>query len=116
MKCEKCGAEMTYFHKDSSCGYECPNCGWGLATTYIDPINEDTALYELCVEASETPTINAIKALSHAIGVGFVLAKEMLRKGGTVKKGKASDIISFVKILKEGDIIYHIVPEFPYTI
>lgn len=116
MKCEKCGTEMNYFQRGSSCGYECPECEWGVATTYIDPINEDITLYELSVKACEKPSISAIKALSHAMSIGFVAAKEMLSKGGAVRAGKATDIISLVKAFKDADLTYSISPEFPYDI
>ena len=36
--CEKCGAEMKPLSDFSPVGMTCPNCGWGWATTYIDPI------------------------------------------------------------------------------
>ena len=39
--CEKCGTEMVPIDKKIPVGLTCPNCGWGWATTYIDPIIED---------------------------------------------------------------------------
>ena len=42
--CEKCGTEMVPIDKKIPVGLTCPNCGWGWATTYIDPIIEDDML------------------------------------------------------------------------
>ena len=39
--CEKCGAEMLPIDQNKPVGMTCPNCGWGWATTYIEPIIED---------------------------------------------------------------------------
>ena len=114
MKCEKCGAEMNYFQRGSNCGHECPNCGWGLVTTYINPINEDSMQYELNINPCVKPSVNGIKTLSHAMGIGFVAAKEMLEKGGLVKTGRAKDIVFLVRELRKADVVFTITPEFPY--
>ena len=36
--CEKCGNEMKPLSEIYPIGMTCPNCGWGWATTYIEPI------------------------------------------------------------------------------
>ena len=41
--CEKCGAEMHPIDPAKPIGMICPKCGWGWATSYIDPIAEDAA-------------------------------------------------------------------------
>lgn len=47
MICKKCGHKMNDYIKSSSWVWECPECGYSLATTYIDPIYEDRAKYKI---------------------------------------------------------------------
>jgi hypothetical protein len=50
--CEKCGAEMKPLSDIYPVGMTCPNCGWGWATTYIDPINLDESDYHIILVSS----------------------------------------------------------------
>ena len=45
--CEKCGCEMTDRSSGDSICVECPQCGWGWATTTYDPSLDDNTAYEL---------------------------------------------------------------------
>ena len=47
MKCVKCGHEMLDHSTAQTICLECPNCGWGFATTLSQPLNEDMTDYEI---------------------------------------------------------------------
>ena len=49
MDCEKCGTQMLYFRDQSTCGRTYPKCGWGVATAYRDPAEQDECVYTIAV-------------------------------------------------------------------
>ena len=116
MKCDKCGAEMTYFHEDSSCGWTCPDCGNGLVTTYVEDIDLDETVYTISLNQNNTTKMPAIKLISKLSGKGFVTAKEMLTAGNYSHEGHAKEIKEIAASLKAAGISYKVTPDFPYEV
>ena len=114
--CEKCGNEMIYFIRGSSCGTECLKCGWGLVTTYIEPIKTDQTNYTLSIPTIGEPDIDHIKAISNILNVNFIKSKSLLQEGNTTITDKAIKIRDYARVLSEKDIQFTITPDFPYEI
>ena len=114
--CEKCGAEMQYFQRYGSCGMTCPVCGWGWATTYTAPIDQDETEYILTVPSSDTPGLSAIKCVSKLSGYNFIETRKLLQESGYSKSGKARIIRECAAALHKDGISFTIAPEFPYDL
>ena len=114
--CEKCGNEMIYFIRGSSCGTECLKCGWGLVTTYIEPIKIDETNYTLSIPTIDEPDIDHIKAISKILNVNFIKSKSLIQEGNATITDKAIKIRDYARLLSEKDIQFTITPDFPYEI
>ena len=114
--CEKCGNKMVSFIRGSSCGGECLKCGWGLVTTYIEPIKTDETNYTLSIPMISEPNIDHIKAVSTILNVNFLKSKSLLQKGKATITDKAVKIKDYAKLLNDKSIRFTIAPDFPYEI
>ena len=114
--CEKCGNEMIYFIRGSSCGTECLKCGWGLVTTYIEPIKIDETNYTLSIPTIDEPDIDHIKAISKILNVNFIKSKSLLQEGNATITDKAIKIRDYARLLNDSSIQFTITPNFPYEI
>ena len=96
-------------------GMNCPNCGWGWATTYIDPILEDDKEYSLIILEGNKTEKNVLKAIAKIAECNFIKAKEIIADAPfVIKKGRASEIKNDKAMLEENEIAYSIGPEFIY--
>lgn len=111
--CEKCGAEMSSYINGSSCGMECKSCGWGWATTYRSPIEEDNTDYELCIEPIINPSVDNLRCIASLLGCNFITAKSKMQDK-IVMTRKAIAISDIALKLKSNNIAFTIMPEFPY--
>lgn len=112
--CEKCGHEMTSFREGHDCGMICHNCGWGVATTYIDPINLDENDYRMILVSSENSLSN-IKLVSETANCNYVEAKKLIEKAPVeIFCGKAVEVKTIKEKLEAANIEIRIEPEFPY--
>lgn len=114
MNCEKCGKEMISRVDGSSLVIECPNCGWNIVTTYIEPVYEDQKTYRLLVLPGNPSTKPVLSAVSKAAGVNFLGAKPIIENGGCIFEGAALEIVEKKHLLDEALIAYAIEPDFPY--
>lgn len=113
--CEKCGADMKPIDAHVPVGMECPNCGWGWATSYIDPIHCDTVDYTVKLQSGNAVTSANIKAVSKISGVNILQSKKLLESAHSIIcTGKAALVIGILKILNEQGIDYIVDPPFPY--
>jgi large subunit ribosomal protein L7/L12 len=112
--CEKCGAEMKPLSDIYPVGMTCPNCGWGWATTYIDPINLDEINYHVILLSSGNSLSN-IKMVSETANCNYVEAKKMINNAPVeVFHGQAVEVKAIKEKLEEAGIDFRIEPEFPY--
>ena len=114
MKCEKCNGEMVYFHEGSSCGWTCPNCDWGVVTSYLDPMELDEQLYTIKLPVIDAPKAEIIKYFSKTKGCNFIVGKAMLITGAFIDNLKAPEVKKIISELDRMGIGYDISPEFPY--
>lgn len=116
--CEKCGAVMVPIVPEKpvgSIGMECPECGWGWATTYIEPKYEDETVYRIILDHGSDATRENIRVIAKIIKCNYLRAKEILyAEGSILAEGKATEIEGFVKLLIQSSIRYHIEPEWLY--
>lgn len=115
MICEKCGNQMQYFRYESTCGWTCPQCGWGIATTYHDPIELDECVYTIIIPSQEA-ALDAIKTISSIFSINYIEAKKSLLNGSLRASGKAKDIRDMAALLAGRRVAYKIEPEFPYPL
>ena len=95
-------------------GMTCPNCGWGWATTYIDPINLDEGDYHIILVSSENSLSN-IKLVSETANCNYVEAKKLIENVPVeIFCGKAVEVKAIKEKLGAANIEIKIEPEFPY--
>ena len=115
--CEKCGAEMRSIDPNKPVGMTCPNCGWGWATTYIDPFLEDETVYVVSLAKGNAVTREAIKAVAEITGKNYVQAKRMIENSpAEVYAGKAAKVKDVLILLEMQSLAYTVAPEFPYSL
>ena len=104
---------------------ECPKCGWGWATTTYNPIADDMTDYEIWLSPVNETTLRSIKLISGLINCNYNQAKTVLASTEPYLLYKAKDesissqykaerVQTIAKKLKEGNILFSILPEFPY--
>lgn len=116
--CEKCGSVMVPIVPDKpvgSIGMECPKCGWGWATTYIEPKYEDESVYKIVLDRGSDATKENIKVIASIMNCNYLRAKEVIADAGLIlAEGKATEIEESTQLLLRSSIKYHIEPEWPY--
>lgn len=113
--CEKCGAIMAPIDPDKPVGMECPDCGWGWATTYTDPKHEDETVYKIILEPGNETDKDTLKAISQILNCNYLKARDVIADfGETLVEGKASEIEGCIKTLLQASIKYRVEPEWPY--
>lgn len=115
IKCKKCATEMIPIDNNEPIGMKCPKCGWSWVTTFIDPIAQDQTKYTVFLDKQE-PLINAIKATAVVFTCNYLEARQGLLDGALQFSGNALTIQKSAKYLQKNNVIFHIEPEFPYSI
>lgn len=115
MRCNKCNNEMKRYIEGSSLILRCPNCGYSVATTYMDPINADETIYSVIVNGKNEISIDNVKLISQIMNSNYITARNSLIAGPfKVSEGRATSILSVKKQLDDRGINYVITPEFKY--
>lgn len=115
--CEKCGTAMIPIDSNRPVGMTCPNCGWGWATSYIDPIFEDTTKYSVSLIDGNEGTKEAIRTIAEIAGMNYLQAKRALQDGtGEIISGSAVQIRDIIKDLIKVGIRHQVEPTFPYSL
>ena len=114
MICEKCKANLVYFRNGSSCGWSCPKCNWGIATTFREPWEDDNTLYTINIKPTPEVNLASIKSISKVLGLNSLKTKELLKSGGTLQEEYAAGIIEKAQTLFLANICFTISPDFPY--
>ena len=113
--CEKCGAEMHPIDPAKPIGMICPKCGWGWATSYIDPIAEDAADYTVTLLDGNAVSGNAVKVVAEIARVNYLQGKKMIKNApSVVLVGRAVAVRSALTELTGASIRYKVEPPFPY--
>ena len=115
MTCEKCGTQKIYFQEGSTCGWTCPKCGWGVVTTYHEPIELDDCVYSLHILPQEAK-MPAITAAAGVFSVNYLEARRGLLDGTLHVDGRAKYIRDVCALLSSSEVLYKVEPDFPYPI
>lgn len=126
MKCEKCGHEIADRSTAQTICLECPNCGWGFATSLSQPLDEDMTDYKIYLNPGNTETMEHIKLISAICHVNYLQARKLLSSQKPVliykaeqeasSLSKAGKVLQAAKCLKESSLEFSIIPDFPYEI
>lgn len=127
MKCEKCGHEIADRSTAQTICLECPNCGWGFATSLSQPLDEDMTDYKIYLNPGNTETMEHIKLISAICHVNYLQARKLLSSQEPVliykaeqeavsSLSKAGKVMQTAKCLKESSLDFNIIPDFPYEI
>ena len=114
MMCEKCGHKMVSISESQPIGMTCPNCGWGWATTYIEPILSDSVDYHVILESCDN-SLTSIKIVSEVANCNYIEAKKLINNvPAEVFHGQAVEVKKKKTKLEAASIDFKIEPEFPY--
>lgn len=123
--CEKCGNEMENHSYNDSIHIECPNCGWGWATTTYDQSLDDTTAYEIWILPGNAHSAEILKTIAKIAHINILQAKKLLNKSEPTKLypysnypcntlNRIHEIKEFARILQTRNIQFYISPSFPY--
>lgn len=115
MNCPECNAPTISKIEGSSLVIECPECGWSIATSHIDPIYEDETIYLVRVGLNKTSSKEALKAVACITGGNFISAKSLLETPGSkLIEGKAPVVKKCLEDLTAAGVGFEVCPEFPF--
>lgn len=115
MSCPECGGSLKSEIVGSSVVVSCENCGWSVASSYIEPIREDETVYSLFLENGNTADKRTLSCLSNVVGCNFLQAKKMVDGSRSLLfSGTAVEVREKRDQLEEGEVAYSIEPDFPY--
>ena len=113
--CEKCGNAMVPIDSNIPIGMTCPNCGWGWATTYSDPIIDDETVYTITLVEGNSASTDTLRILSNTLSVNFLAAKKLIETAPCeVLSDRAQKIKEVRDLFKAQSILIKITPDFPY--
>lgn len=127
MICEKCGAEMIDRSTGESVFIECPNCGWGWATTTYDPRLDDETAYEIWLCPGNAQSPENLRLIAEIANINVLQAKRMLGNEEPVmlykacgeaaaEQSRVQRVQSIAGKLADAGISYYITPDFKYKI
>lgn len=119
IKCEKCGTTMIKEmpEKRTFGGYSlfCPKCGWGWATTYIDPICNDDTQYQIILLEGNDTSAGVVRAVNKVTHLSLIKAKQVIEKAPQmIYQGDALEIYEMKRLLDEVSVKYRIEPDYLY--
>jgi hypothetical protein len=86
-------------------GMICPKCGWGWATSFIEPIAEDAVDYTVILLAENVPTKETIKTVAGIAGINYLQARRMIKTAPQkLFVGKAMSVKSVLTALEASSI------------
>ena len=107
---------MESYNRGHSCGMECPECGWGWATSYFSPIEMDDTLYTVNFLVPDKVTISMIRLYAKLTGVNFLQAKEALSNGNAKISAYAKELQDQLTEIQDAELKFTITPDYPYEI
>ncbi|MBO7449692.1 MAG: hypothetical protein J6U54_04920 [Clostridiales bacterium] len=110
MICDKCNVEMKYFSEGHSCGWECPKCGQGVVTSYIDD-----QIYKLSILPCTASSAKECVTIAKICKISIKDAKSKIRNGGFLVEDRAEKIKEYCTLLDKTVLEYKTTPIFPYS-
>lgn len=116
--CEICGTNMI---RELPEGYggglsiTCPNCGWGVASSYFDPIVTDPTDYQITLLDGNKDSVEVIRAVNKVSHRNLLKSKQLIESAPCVIfKGDAIEVHEMKEILDAESVQYKIEPDYPY--
>lgn len=114
-RCPECGAVLDVVVKGSSYVINCNNCGYSVATTYMDPIYEDQQEYTVTINAGNTVNKDNAMIMGGLLNSTLQQIAEYFKTAPHILfKGDAPRVKELRDKLEKGKIQYTISPEFDY--
>ena len=115
-KCEICGAKLIYSKKGNCLSITCPNCGYGVATSYFEPYEVDTTIYNVTLNKKDKLSTKELRLISNLIGENYLNTTSLMKEGKVSFKEECIKIVNKLIFLKHNGIEYSITPNFPYDL
>ena len=116
--CEKCGTNMVLNFPDGYGGgfsIICPNCGWGVASSYFDHIVVDRTEYQITLLDGNKDSVEVIRAVNKVSHCNLLKSKQLIDSAPhVIFKGKALEVHEMKEILDGDAVLYKIEPDYPY--
>lgn len=117
--CPECGNdEAICIVEGSSLVFKCLCCGWSVATSWTDPINEDETTYVIKLLPRNSATKPVLSAIAKVMETNFLGAKKALDSevGLNLFEGGAVEIRARAEALRSAGVYFEIIPEYPWSI
>ena len=113
--CEKCGSVMEPIDPVHPVGMTCPNCGWGWATSFIDPILDDPTEYVITLLDGNTTIKETLKTVAKLANCNLIQAKRLIENApAEIMRSKAPEIKEAMRVLEADALHFSVAPSFPY--
>ncbi len=95
--------------------FACPKCGWRVARSWTEPINEDETVYSLMLTPQSEVTKKALSAVSKIAGCNFLTTKELIENSQkSLVECKAHEMKGYIKRVVSANVEFIVTPEFLY--
>jgi ribosomal protein L37AE/L43A len=113
--CPKCEEELTESIRGAFLTLVCPKCGWRVARSWTEPINEDETVYSLMLTPQSEVTKEALSAVSKIAGCNFLTTKELIENPQKfLVECRTPEMKDYIKRLVDVNVEFIVMPEFPY--
>ena len=116
--CEKCGTNMIRELPEGYFGglsITCPNCGWGVASSYYDSIVVDPTEYQITLLEGNKDSVEVIRAVNKVCHRNLLKSKQLIESAPhVIFKGDALEVHHMKEILDGEAVQYKIEPDYPY--
>ena len=93
----------------------CPHCGWGVASSYGDPIVTDKTNSQITLLDGNKDSVEVIRAVNKVSHRNLLKSKQLIESAPCVIfKGDAIEVHGMKEILDEEKVLYKIEPDYPY--
>lgn len=115
MKCDKCNGIMKKILNGNVQGWECPDCGWNIITTYIDEMYSDVVEYTVYITVPDKVDKSVIQFVSKVANISCAQAYKLLKEDKfCLLKAKAPIVKDVLNKLQELKVEYSVSPAFKY--
>ena len=114
--CPTCGNILERYVSQDAVWYHCPICNWEYIEDVIDKPWKDQRIYTLILIPRNCINKSTLKSISRVFECNYIQAKKILETNSDIIicTGNATNIKTMRDVLKEGEVLYRIEPQFPW--
>jgi len=117
MTCPRCAGRLLSDVRGSSLVVTSEDCGWSVATSYIEPQFQDDTTYRITLDADNPVSKSVLAAVSSVAGGNWLRAKTIVESAPTVlAEDLAPEVMRLACILTDGGVAFSVDPDLPYEI